>query len=347
MSDFKLHINGFVYSGWTQLRVTRSLEQLASSFSVSFTDRWEAGSERIPIEQGDDFRLSYNGETIITGWVIRDMVEYDDQQHTLSATGRSLTGDLVDCAAIYRGGQWRGRTLLQIAEDLCEPFGITASANVSVGAKFRLFELDDGETVFQALTRAAKRRGVLLLTDVDGNLVFDRVGSSKVSTQLRYGRNIKRGSRENSGEARFSSYKVKAQTSGNDNLFGASTSLSRTSTDDGVLRYRPTIITADDEDSGTELQKRADWERNTRAGQSKRVQYTVQGWEHDSGLWEPNTLIRVVDERLRLDDELLIVEASQERSESLGSVTNLTLTFPEAFDVQPLPPPKEKEGSLF
>ncbi len=73
----------------------------------------------------------------------------------------------------------------------------------------------------------------------------------------------------------------------------------------------------------------------------------MQGWEHDDGLWAPNTLIRVVDTRLRIDDELLIVEATQQLSESSGSTTELSLTFPEAFDIQPLPPPKKKKGSLY
>jgi prophage tail gpP-like protein len=206
------------------------------------------------------------------------------------------------------------------------------------------FALNPGETVFQCLDRAAKQRGVMLLTEPDGNMTLDRAGSMKVQTVLEYGKNIKAGNKRVSWQDRFSAYTIKAQTKGDDNLFGSSTSLKRTSNDAGVTRYRPIIIAAENEDSGTELQKRADWERNVRAGRSARLTYTVEGWRHSTGLWEPNFLVRVKDPVLEIDQELLIVETTQTRSDQ-GTITTLVLTAKEAFDVQPLPP-KTKKGLL-
>jgi len=349
MDDFSLHVNGWKYSGWTALQVTRSMEQLAHSFSVALTDRWGEGDySEIPVEAGDACAISYKSDWVTNGYVDDDSLGYDARSHTVEFDGRSATGDLVDCAAVYQGGQWRNKGLLQIATDLCDPFEIEASSNVDLGGRFTLFEIQDGETVFQALERGARRRGVLMLTKADGGLIFDRVGSAKVRTKLEYGKNILRCQKRSSWRERFSQYTIKAQAQGSDTFFGAAASaISRSSSDDGISRYRPMVLVADDEDSGTELQKRADWERNVRAGRAKRVTYAVQGWEHEDGLWEPNTLVTVVDPVARIDDELLLVEVSHSRDEQSGSMTSLTLTFPEAFGVQPLPAPKKKKGALF
>lgn len=344
MSDFNLHINGWKYFGWTRLQVTRGIEQFAHSFMVALVDKWK--DKDIPVSRGDACQVSYNNDWVTSGYVTECRDEYDADSDSISITGRSSTGDLVDCSAVHR--QFNGQGLLKIAEKLCAPFGINVSSNTDLGAVFRIFEVEDGETVFSAISRAAKRRGVLVLTKADGNLVFDRVGSTKVKTRLERGVNILKGSKVDSEQDRFSVYTVKTQTQGNDNLFGsAAASISRSAADDGVNRYRPLVIAAEDEDSGSELQKRVNWERNIRAGRSLRVSYTVPGWEHDDGLWEPNTMVRVVDSRLRLDDDLLITEVTHLRGENDGTTTAITVTFPEAFDVQPLPKPKKKAGSLF
>lgn len=346
MSDLELSINGWKYSGWTSMQITRGIENLAHSFSVTLTDRWENDGEDIPIRSGDACTVSLGDQLLTNGYVDDDGIEYDATNRSLTCQGRSATSDLVDCSVA--GSQFKGLGLLAIAKRLCSPFDISVSTNVDLGSVFRVFELQDGETVFQALQRAAQRRGVLLLTKADGSLIFDRVGSVKVKTKLVYGRNILRGSRRRSWRDRFSNYTVKSQSSGTDDFFGKSaSSISRSSTDSAVTRHRPITIMADDEDSGSELQKRVDWERNVRAGRSDRVGITVQGWEHDGGLWDPNTIVSIEDKILRLNTDLLIVETVHSRNEQDGSITTLSLTMPEAFDVQPLPPPKKKSGSIF
>jgi prophage tail gpP-like protein len=346
MPEFVLLVGGKRYSGWKSLQLTRSIEQLAHSFSVNFTDRWADQQEFVPIAAGDPCAITYDSKTVVTGYIDEAGLQYDASQRSLTFSGRSKTGDLIDCAAVYKTGQWHKQGLLQIAKNLCEPFGITVTSNTDLGEPFTSFSIQTAETVFQTLDRAARMRGVMVLTNLDGNLYFDRVGSKTVATTLERGKNVKKCDKKNSWQERFSSYTVVTQAPGNDNFSGtAAAALKRTSADPGVTRYRPTIIHAENEDSGIELQKRADWERNVRAGRSKRLSYTVQGWEHESGLWTPNTLVHVIDTDAEVNDKLLIVEASHTRDES-GTLTTLALTLPQAFDVEPLPP-KKKKGSSF
>ncbi|MGD8499286.1 MAG: hypothetical protein PVJ86_01485 [Phycisphaerales bacterium] len=347
MTDLKLHIAGYKYSGWTSIRVTKSMDQLAHSFDLSLTDRWVVEEADLPLEVGQRCRISHDNVGILTGWIDSVITDYTSDGMRITVSGRSLSGDLVDCAATHSGGQWRGSGLLKIAQDLCSPFGLSAYTNTDLGGAFRIFELQDGETVFQALERAARRRGVLLQTRPDGNIVFERVGSTKVKTKLVYGRNILEGSKRTSWQDRFSTYTVKAQAQGTDTFFGSSAAaLKMVSTDSGVTRYRPTIISADDEDSGEELQKRANWERNVRAGRAAKLDYLVQGWSHTGGLWQPNKLVCIEDRVLRVDDEVLISEVTFERNENSGTVTRLSLVRKEGYDIQPLPPPKQKTGAL-
>jgi len=346
--DFQLRVGANRYSGWKSLQVERGIEQLAHSVTVNATDRWVQDQEAVPIEAGDKYFVLMDGVVVSSGYVDEDSISYSASDRSLSFSGRSKTSDLVDCAAVYQKGQWRNVGLLQIAADLCSPFGISVSTRVDLGKVFRNpnFKLQEGESAFECLSRAARMRGVLMQTDENGDLFFDRAGSGRVSTVLRYGDNIISGSKTNSWKDRFGTYIIKTQAAGNDGFSGRNLSIKRTATDSGIDRYRPTIIMADTEDSGTELQKRVDWERNVRAGRAKKLTYTVQGWEHSAGLWDPNTIVKVDDSVARIKDELLITNVLFSRDDQ-GTFTTLSLSFPQAFDVQPLPPPKRKSTSLF
>lgn len=354
MTDLSLKIAGTKYKGWTRAQVTRSLEELAHSYVIDFTDTWTEGKQRIPIEAGlacEIDLIDQGVEKVITGYVDKDKLSYTSDSRTLNFAGRSKTGDLIDCAAIYKGGQWLNKGLLTIAKNICTPFGIGATTNVSLGGPFEKFSIQEGETAFQCIQRGARQRGVLMLTDGNGDLFFDRVSTTLLSTKLEYGVNILSCDREVSWDDRFSVYTVKTQASGGgsigDTLFGdAAASLKRRSTDEGVDRYRPTIIMAENEEKAVELQKRANWERNIRAGRSKTLSYVTPGWSHNEGLWEPNRLVRVVDPVAHVDDTLLIVSVTQSKDQN-GSKTVLGLAVPEAYDVQPLPPSREKELSFW
>jgi len=342
MTDFSLNVNQTKYGGWKSLSITKSLDQLAQSFDVGFSDQWSDQEERIPIVAGNEVTVDYGSQTIITGYVDDDSSNYSSSGRSLTIKGRSKTGDLVDCAAVKEDGtrQWRKVGLRKIAEDICDPFGIDVLAAANLGGLFRRFTIEEGETAFNLLQRAARMRGLLILTNADGDLVFSRVGTTTIGTTLKLGENILGCNHQRSMRNRFSQYTVNCQTAGTDETADSpkNVTLSAMSEDDGVGRYRPTVIMADNEDRGDELQTRADWERNVRAGESRSFAYTVRGWEHDNGLWEPNTLVRVVDDYNWLDAELLIAEVTFSRSEA-GTTTVLTLKAKEAYDVQPLFPP--------
>lgn len=346
--DWTVRINGTEYPLWETLRLGMAIDQLAHTFAVSLYDGWVAKEEDVPFQEGDPIVLLWKGTEALTGYVDRVSISYSSTGHTLSAEGRSKTGDLVDCAAVVSPGEWAKADILKIATDITGPFGIGAGNYTDIGTPVRKFAVQEGETAAESLERLARTRGVLATCDAFGDVRFARAGQDRASTKLQYGVNILTGSREGSATERFSEYTLKSQVSGDDSFFGekAATPMG-TATDDLVTRYRPLVVLSECQESGAELKKRAEWERTVRAGRARRLSYRVQGCEHlDGYLWVPNLLVQVDDPRLRVQGDYLVAEVAITASQAYGTVTDLTLMSPKAFTVEPIPKPKQKGGFL-
>ncbi|MCK5602854.1 hypothetical protein KAR91_13315 [Candidatus Pacearchaeota archaeon] len=343
MGNLSLTVGSDRYEGWKDVSVTRSIEQLSSTFRISYAEQWSADNKPLPIVGGDPVIVSLDRDVVLNGYVDDDEGSYDDSSHTVSITGRSRSGDLVDCAAIHKGSSWRNTGIKEIAEAVCKPFGISVSLDGYAGQPFPKFTIQEGETVHELLERASKMRALMVIDKPDGNILLTRVGSRKVKTVLERGVNIKGGQKRNSTRDRFSEYICKAQIPGNDKVNGKDTILTRSITDSRITRYRPTIIHAETEDTGKELEDRLKWERNRRDGGARSVTYTVQGWRDDDGdLWEPNTLVTVRDDFFRINNETLLLVSVQYNKGLSGTTATLELKRKEAFDLAELPPKKSK-----
>ena len=349
--QFILRSNGILYGGWTSLSVTRSMEQLAHSFQVELANLWIDLAQHpvVPIKRGQAVQVTYyNGsvyQDVTNGFVDETTLHYDKDSRTIGFSGRSLTCDLVDCAAIWKTSSIYRSTVLQIAQNLCTPFtginvGVGFNPSGSLQIPIPVFQISDGETVAAALERACRMRGLVMTTDNTGALILTQVGTTKIATSLVFGQNILECDSSDSFVDRFSKYIVKAQSGaggllGNTN-YGPAVTQSQFATDPDVLRYRPTIVSAETGEVGVALQNRANWEASVRMGRANRVTYTVDGWEHSQGLWQPNTLVHVHDPQRQLDDDLLIVTVTATRNDD-GTHTQLELCPPIAFVPNPLP----------
>lgn len=346
--DLQLIVNGARYAGWKDQRVTRSLDQFAPSFSVGYTEKAAPDAKPVPIFGGDTCTIKIDGKLVVTGFTEEVRKTQSVGQIGASISGFGTTADLVACSASHKGGQWLGATVTSIVTDICKPFGIKVRADAPVGAKLTRFALDEGETAYDAIKRAAAMRALLVVTDPDGTVVLTRAGAARSATTLRYGVNVKSSELVDNVRDLFSSYTIKTQAAGSDLLSGAPAYALKVTVDDTrIKRYRPTTILADTEDSKKELKDRATWERNTRFGAARRYSCTIQGWyDDDKNLWAPNTLVRVVDDSYGLDDTLLIVTAQLTRSIDEGTIASLELTRKEAYDLVELPPKRPKGSGL-
>jgi prophage tail gpP-like protein len=337
MPDVKLTVNGADYAGWKSVSIARGIEQIAGTFELGVSELWPGQKIVRNIAPGDLCTVSVDGQVVITGFVDDVDIRHDKETHEVRVAGRDATGDLVDCSAIHKSGKWAMAKMESIATDLCSPFGISVSvsAEVNTGAAVE-WNINEGESAFECLDRLAKSKGVLPISNGRGGLVITRAGKAgRVSTSLQLGVNILGGNLKLSFRERFGRYIVKGQGASSDALFADATRLKAEAVDPMIGRYRPLVVIADDLADGATVQRRALWEANTRTGKSAQPNIRTQGWSHLGGLWQPNTLVHVVDKWMRTDADLLIKSVSFGLDES-GAITTLGLTLPQAFDLIPM-----------
>ncbi|WP_368565487.1 phage baseplate assembly protein [Pseudoxanthomonas sp. UTMC 1351] len=344
-SDLQLVVRGTAYGGWQRMRVRRSLEEIAGQFELRVTDRWPEQNMPRTILTGDRAAVVIDGQTVITGYVDSTTPSLDARAHSITIAGRDATGDLVDCAARHKLGEWRGANLAQIARDLAAPYAIPVHTRTEVGAAFPSWAIQEGESAFECLERAARQRGVLLLSDGIGGLVLGRAGEGAIGTALVEGENLLRGEVRNDASQRYASYILKGQQTGDDEVFGeAASALKATATDAGVTRPRVLLLVSEDEGDQAALQRRAQWEANVRAARALTATVTVQGWRHAHGLWAPNRTVQLRTPTLGLDRDLLIRDVELICDEQ-GLRSELTLTPIEAYSLMAMPGKKKPRKS--
>lgn len=344
MSDLVLTVDGQRYAGWMGLRLSRGVEQVAGGFELTLTERFDGLTTPRPIRAGQKASVSIDGQRVIQGWIDVVAPSYDATSHTLGVSGRDATGDLVDCAAICKAGSYSGRTLAQIAKDLCAPFKVAVIVQADVGAPFADWRIEPGETVIDNLDRAARYRGVLLMSDGQGNLVITQPGELKAPAALELGKNIEQAAGHSSLQQRFAEYIVKAQQAGTDMMFGeAAAAPTARALDAAIGRYRPTVIIAEDQANAGSCKTRAQWQRSIAAARGNQVVYTVSGWLANGQLWQPNALVDVHDRFLGIDETRLISQVDFSLDEQ-GERTELTVVGRHAYDPIKLPEPPAHEG---
>ncbi|MBA1443515.1 MAG: hypothetical protein M3H12_00185 [Chromatiales bacterium] len=342
MSNLQLLIDDKIYTGWTGVRVMRSMEMIADAFELSLTDKWGVkGLSAADIKTGMACSIEIDGELVITGYIDEALPEYNATSHTVKVAGRSLAGDLVDCS--LQSKQFTNTGLLKLATEHCKPFGIDVSADVDVGKPFRTIAREDGQPIHEFLERAARIRVVRLVSQPEGNLLITRAGDKHIETALVLGENIRAASGQFTTRERFSDYIVQGQNTAWDTNSGeASAGLRYTVKDERwpTGRYRPKVVLAEENVDIDDCVKRATWQRNTAFGRSQGIVYTVSGWRHQGGLWLPNRLVPIQDQWMGIERELLTV-STQFLLDKEGERTEIRVMPKEAFNLDPLPEPDD------
>jgi prophage tail gpP-like protein len=224
----------------------------------------------------------------------------------------------------------------RIAADLASHFGIGTYVP-EPGAPFAAFSVQSSESCYDTIARAASKRG-LVVYSVGGDLVLARAGQYRTRTVLERGDNLVRSSRRSSWLNRYSQYVFVGQARPDEDTWGERTQqLKHIVTDPEITRFRPLRVTAE-AGSGLDLEGRANFERNQRAGSGQSVSCTVWGHLTEEGLaWRPNTLVHFRNPVLGVDATLLIVTCRFRFGANEDDSTDLELTRPEAWDMGKYP----------
>lgn len=335
MSRLELKIGAVRYEGWKSVSITRGIEQLAGCFDITCADRWAVQGLPLPKLRGESCSVLMDGVPVITGFIDDAPPSYSARGHELTVRGRDATGDLVDSCATSDGQGWQGRSLRQIAQALCQPFGIpvvvSAAAARDAALPFQHQHIQMGETIHEALARLARIRGLLLTSDGLGSLVITGAGTQRCSTPLVLGRNILEASAEASDRERFRTYRVVAQSRESD-FDGPSTSqqVLAEATDLSVRAGRLLIIDPVDAADAGAARQLAAWKCALHSARGNRIDYTVRGWMDGKAPWMPNRLVTVEDAWARFSGEYL-VSAVTSTFDDRGELSTLTVVPPDAY----------------
>lgn len=340
MSDDRklfLRVNGADYYGWESASITRSIDQQASTFTVDVSNE-----TRIEMAPGEELQVLYGDDLIMTGLVDVLSISYDANSHVLSLAGRSKTKDLIDSSAVITR-QFKGQTIKQIAEALVEPHGMSViiQGDADIIQDFQVEA--NGETVFAALQRLADMQQYTLTDDVEGNLVFARLGNTTSRNVLKTGPGILSCDYSISEQGRYSAYIVKGQTKGDETDWGKQIcQIYSTANDPACRKNRVLIVNADTDMNADQAYKKAQWQQQANAGKSLELKYTVQGWLGSSGaLWRENELVYVEDSIIDFQGTLIISALNYNMSNS-GTTCDLTLNHPSAYEKEGDRAPEKK-----
>lgn len=331
MTRVQLNLNAQAYTGWKRLAVVRSIETIAGRFDVEASDK-----QPFPVPRGGSVELLLYGKTVITGYTDTLAVDISSDEHSLNITGRDKTGDLVDASALVESQEMNNVTLREIVESVLEPFGVKSVFDVDPAEKFKKFSFQQ-ETVFEAIERAARLRGVLASSNEKGEVVIQKYGQLRAGSGLELGGNVLSARATFNDADRFSVYKVYGQQAGDEDTDPvASTTPNGEARDLAVTRYRPKIIIAEGNVDNGIAQDRAEWEAAIRAARAVSVEVVVQGWQDITGeLWRENRLTRCKLEPLGINGDMLIKEVSYTLDDKNGEKTRLVLVRPDAYEKQP------------
>ncbi|ECE1103685.1 baseplate protein [Salmonella enterica] len=348
MNNVELKVDGKIFSGWTSVTVNRSIETMAGYFDLGVNV--QTSTDLSSLAPGKPFTLSIDGQTVITGYTDGRRRQMGADSMKITIAGRDKTADLIDCAAIYKGGQWKKRTLEQIARDLCQPYDVAVRwelTDAESAAPFTSFTLDHSETVYEALGRAARARGVLITSNAAGDLVFTRADESH-SDRLVLGENLLSVDFDEDYRDRFSEYTVKGHGRSNGKVgdtVDARTIVSQkgTATDSAITRYRPMIILADSKIDAQSATARALREQRRRLAKSVTFEAQLDGWTRSNGqIWMPNILAEIDASKFAIQTgPLLVSKVVLTLDDREGVKTTLTLAPRDGFLV---PVEKDRKG---
>lgn len=361
-----LLIAGEAFSGWQDVQIVRGIELFPSHFVLRVTERLPAQAGLVAIEPGQTCQLKVGADLVLTGYIDTYEARVSTKGHEITVVGRSGTEDLVDCAAGVTSGQesasrmtFSAPTLLQLAQDLCKPLGVTVTAPdgegpplASISDVIPQFTIPLGATVYDVLEPYAQVRQMILTDGTDGNLVLAKVGTKAAASGFTLPGSVIEAQVGFRKQDRFTIYLPAFQafdaamelagpngTSGNYlqpvRDLGAFGGQKRP---DGRERYRPHFVISPQNMNGLNLAELlAQWERARRYGRSQAVSAQVSLWRDAAGtLWTPNTLAEVDMPALKLAKlTWLITQVTLIKGLGGGTRSLVTLMPKEGFIPQP------------
>lgn len=342
MSDvIFLEVGGQRFTGWTSATITKSMKSAAIGFSLAVSEPRQESGDPWQILPNDDCRLFIGDTLICAGRIDARNVSLSGDTHTVTVNGRSYSADFVDCSAVYIPGNWTNMSFRGIANGLSRGFKPDIEFDSDLGFNvIEEFEINQGETVLNAVERLSRLSGVLVSCTAEGNLLITTAGNSRNPEQIfRYiSANVVR-----DYKGRFSDYIGKGQNGGANTANPEDAASVASAIEDPDVkffigeagqrreRYRPIIVRPESKTNQEQLEERIKYQRARDLGESLKVQVRLQGLSMTDGtVWDVNKIITFDEEFLGVKQDLLIGSVKFTQSNE-GTFTDLELVPEEAY----------------
>lgn len=346
--------------------VKRSIRSISGGFT--FTTSAD-DNDALPVKVGDPIKILADDTPVITGFIDTISVGYGANGHTITASGRDITQDIVDSTVgstkEFKGSLTLESIMFRVISDLGLGGVMKVINRVATLKPFLPTEITSaeiGQTAFDFFESYARKRQVLMTTDGAGNIELVRGAITPVpiflanltdkSDPTGLVSNIISATASFDITNRFNKYTVRSQ--GNP-ISGLPTDtpdriaeVKGEATDSDIRSSRRLEFKSEEPLNALEATERANWEQSIRRANSLRYSATVQGhsFSISKTLYNFNQLIVIQDDFCDIHDILLSTDVTFKYGLS-GSTTTIDFTYKDAFQNIPLPPTGPKVAKKF
>lgn len=327
-------IGGTYFGGWTKVKVTRTVKDLAGTFEVGLAQSLETPIDFIlEAQPGVACEIWVAGRKFITGYINSRKAKKNKKKHTITISGRSKTQDLVDCSHIDDKTQYNKQKPSQIVTKAAQPFGISVINQAQGEVPIDVYRYFVSDSAFEVSGDVSRQQGITLRDDENGNVVMRNRDSGSMGASLVEGENILEYEVTRGDQKRHSKYKGKGQKNPGSKKRGKKANqIAYRAEDRGVKRYRPLVVYGESDIDTNEMKTRTAHEAMRRFGEALSAEIKVVGYRANAGaIWEPDKLVPVTIPEEGINESLLIESVTFIKDEEDGTITELKVTRKEAF----------------
>lgn len=374
---FSVFLAGIEVKNILSARLTRAIDAVAAGWTAEIP--WTPAGENhnpnldaiVGPYQYPEATVYLGSNLVSTGRLYTVTNNFEPSGLTKTLEGFSFTADLVDShisrefrdhiikAAIpVHGYTWTGGSVWNLANSIGQYLGIGVKTDIGdvtlpgqsqrTTAEFSFLQAALTESYAEFLARLAYQRGLLVTTDVNGNLFLTAADLSKppvatlgegdIRAYSEYQRNQGAARAQGwkakfDGRKRYYKYTVYGQSGWGDLIYSEAI-------DPLVPKSRIINDVAPDGDFGVS-QIAAQWTRSKQLVEALSIPFPVIGWYTPRGqLWAPNTLVQVFAPSIHVNSPFtFLVRAVEYIHEQAGQTATLSLVPPQCYTGDPIKEP--------
>jgi len=306
MKPFQIFVDGRLLEGYTDATLQREKHKLTGSLSISLFMGYLPESAVLPgATRGSEILVYVGGHLAFTGNIDRREDNADStgkpgkapslnvgpNNYTVRLTCRGKTKALIESSQQHPTGTMLGVSNKEAIENLLEPWRIELdwlAAEVSLGR----VRLRDGGRVVDEIQRLAEKSGIYCYETRDGKLRVTDTPPAQTGESLVLGKNILSFSAKQEGDWSRSQVLVKGQLNSKDS-WGVAAVIPplKLVADVSLTEFTPITVQVSGDATQDILERRATYEVNRRAAETKKVRLDVFNILQANGLpWDLGVL---------------------------------------------------------